>query len=199
MSLKRAVPILIREAFAPWQRRVVKIDQLICSRAPQHFVLGYGGRPIDNFPPRSFFAQELNRDATGVRAFERWLMWRFIDGGEGRIPKAEGGMMTGSVVDAIRIAATEFGVEGSKLPHDLTTLDREVIRLGIALRVTQYFEVFKNIRVHGYDYRRGYAQCVQSNHGDLEIIGGHHRLAMLRALGCEETRVIVYPPHDPRA
>ncbi len=199
MFLKSVVPISIREALAPWRRRVVRIDQLVCARFPQHFVLGYGGRSIDHFPPRSFFAQELDSATAGVRAFECWLIRRFMDRGEGRMPKIEGGMMGGSTSVAIRAVAAELGMERSKLPDDLTTLDQRIIRSGIALRVAQYFDVFANIRIHGYDYRKGYVHCFQSNHGDLEITGGHHRLAMLRAIGAKETRVIVYPSLGPHS
>lgn len=144
---------------------------------------GFGGKPIDDWPVYRFFTmyREGNREEA-VREFEDWYMDQLEK--YAMVPKRDGGMCRGSLYSLIE---KKCGVPFEKAEVSCR-------KTAIRERVLQRFGLLDTIQSHGY--RAGEAERIDAfrEKGLVYLTGGHHRAAILKALGEEKLPgVLVFP------
>lgn len=143
---------------------------------------GYGGRPIPEWPMYQFFAEYVHGEKELAREkFEAWYLEqlnRYHDR-----PKIEGGMYTGSLYTLIEHMS---GVPFS----EATELQKKE---AIKRRVAERFALLENIRSEGYRPNAERIDGIKKG-ADVYLLGGHHRVAILAALGKEVLpQMMVFP------
>ncbi|HKQ60352.1 MAG TPA: hypothetical protein VJS92_03645 [Candidatus Polarisedimenticolaceae bacterium] len=157
-----------------WRPAVVDVpfERLRHDDKPVHVAEGYGGRPIEHFPPYRFFRQVLAGDPDGARTgFREWYRQQF--GKYAEVPKKRGGMRHGSLDRLVRAVHAR---EGS------AELRAELVERAIAERVEQRLALFETLRTQGYDRARAERIVGIRRRGAVFLTGGQHRAAALRAL-----------------
>lgn len=147
---------------------------------------GHGGREIEVWPIYRFIHQYVNGDMEQAREdFADWYLDQFMK--YRHVPKQLGGMRGGSlarVVEGEVVAAPVAGGRSREAGTD-ESYDEANARLqkAIALRVEQRLELVESIRVDGYTPNLSDpVLAIKQNHC-LYLEGGHHRAAVLKALG----------------
>ncbi|MDH3690926.1 MAG: hypothetical protein OEU36_15880 [Gammaproteobacteria bacterium] len=184
----RLLPQRLTEIVTPYKYAVCLSD-LVCHRRANYAKLGYSGKSIEHFPPYRYFSIYLNDKQRGIDAFAKWYWHRFFVSGEWELPTTAGGMKGGTlhalVIRKHKAAGMRFGANKLRF-------DPHLVEEAIEQRVMHYFGVLESIKQKGYLYRKGLVRCVRSEHKDIEIREGHHRVAAARALGIEE--LVVWIP-----
>jgi len=177
---RRKLSRLIREIPLARFVRDVPIEQLRHDDKQAHVAEGYGGRPIELFPPFQFFALHESGRADEARAqFHAWYRRQF-DKYSG-VGKDAGGMRNGSLY---RLVVAEHARLGIELAPGQPAFRTDIVDEAIRARVEQRFEFLRSIKERGYDRSRtdpviGIARGADTVH----LTGGHHRAAALKALG----------------
>jgi hypothetical protein len=157
---------------------------------PVYVAEGYGGRPIDCFPPHRFFRLFVagEREAA-FDGFCAWYREQFArHAGE---PKREGGMQGGTLHRLLGDVCREAGAE---LPADPRAVDRRLLDDAIARRVRQRFGLLEAIEKEGYRPELGKPVLGLRRGAEVMLLGGHHRAAALSVLGREVMpEVAVFP------
>jgi hypothetical protein len=145
---------------------------------PVHKAEGYGGQPIDAFPPCRFFrlreagSADQARDQYHAWYREQFDRYRFME-------KAVGGMKNGSLY---RLVAKLHEGEGEPLSAERPTFRDDLIDRAIELRVRQRFELLDSIKQQGYQSAGPDRVIGISRGGRVYLSGGHHRAAALLAI-----------------
>jgi hypothetical protein len=165
-------------AFRPFLRDV-PIVRLRHDDKHVHLQEGYGGEPIDKFPPCRFFRLHVEGKVDQARTeYERWYREQFDRYGD--VSKGKGGMHRGSLY---REVVQEHVREGVQLDRDRPKFRNDLVNRAIVRRVQQRFELFRGIADLGY--RADEADPVigiRQGDGTIRLEGGAHRAAALRAL-----------------
>jgi hypothetical protein len=156
---------------------------------PVYVAEGYGGRPIDHFPPHAFFqlfaAGKREEAAAAFSAWYREQFRRYAD-----VEKRVGGMQNGTLHRLLLEVCREAGL-GSADPR---APDPRLFEEAIARRVKQRFELLESIRDDGYRAERGKPVLGIWRGDDVVLLGGHHRAAALSVLGSDVLpAVAVFP------
>ena len=160
-------------------RQDLRIDELRSVNLPVYVGEGYGGRSIDRFPPYGFFALHLTgRQQEATDAFRAWYAEQFQK--YVAVPKYIGGLHMGSLH---RLVIDVHRKHGIRLLPEACDWNAEMLDEAIAMRVAQRFELLDAIKVWGYDQTRTEDILASFHDGHIYLRGGHHRAAILRALG----------------
>lgn len=173
----------------------VPIDRLRCQEKLFSDLQGFAGKTIDHFPPCRFYEMYMD-DPEGARdAFRTW-MWDCLVHKQGwQVPKAQGGWITGSLMDAIAQCHHEEGIPFD----DFRDADMALVEKGIRIRVRYYLDLFESIKNRGYITSfTPPILCRSAEGGELYIENGHHRVSVLWALGYEKVPVEVFNPKSLR-
>lgn len=140
---------------------------------------GYGGRPIEEFPPFRFYSLVLaGREDEARRAWGLWYREQLRK--HGREPKRAGGMQGGTLY---RLVAAVCAAEGAPFEGDVDAVPEAALARAIEQRVDQRLELLRSIQQHGYQFSRS-TPVLGLRRGDaVYLTGGQHRAAALRALG----------------
>lgn len=157
----------------------VPITVLRCIDLPFTREQGFGGCPVNAFPPTSFFKRELEAEGLGRREFEQWYWHWFVERRGWKIPKSEGGMRGGSLHQCVLQLLESAGV-GAGSPDDA---DQDLLKHAISSRVQHYLGVLRSLREHGFVQNAGSRIRCATRGAHIEILNGHHRIAALSVLG----------------
>jgi hypothetical protein len=161
--------------------RDVPLERVRHNDRPVYVAEGYGGRPIEHFPPYGFF--RLFAAGEGEEAFARFCAWygeqfRRYAG----VSKQVGGMQGGTLH---RLLAEVCREAGTALPADPLAADPALLEEAIGRRVRQRFDLLESIRSEGYRAERGKPVLAVRRGEDAVLLGGHHRAAVQSVLGSE--------------
>ncbi len=142
---------------------------------------GFGGRKIEYWPMYSFFCQYVSGDKDeAITNFSRWYRGQFNK--YCKVSKRYGGMLNGSLYKLIqKRLRIEFG-RHFKNPEEVKSAFIDMV---IHERVTQRMELLDDIIKNGYIINRSYPVVARLNNNKIFIEDGHHRAAILKALGYE--------------
>jgi hypothetical protein len=172
---RRAVRLLV----LGWLACDVPFEQLRHDDRAAYVKEGYGGRPIECFPPFGFYRLfAAGRSEEAVDSFRSWYREQFRK--YARVPKRLGGMQDGSLY---RLVASECVAEGVPFRADEPALSDSPLERAIELRVSQRLELFASIRDRGFLSSASTPILGIRRPGEIRLTGGHHRAAALRVLG----------------
>jgi hypothetical protein len=173
-----------------WFARDVPLDLLRHNDTPVYAREGYGGRPIAAWPIYGFIRAYSDGFAeVARREFAAWYGEQLAKHQD--VPVALGGMSRGSLYRAIEAAHRAGGVE---LNGSLRHAREEIVAACIAERVEQRLALVDAIRKEGYvPERAGRVMAIRKG-GGVYLKGGHHRAAILKALGHETFPGLVVLP-----
>jgi len=172
---RRAVRLLI----LGWLACEVPFDRLRHDDRAIYVKEGYGGRPIEHFPPFAFYRLFADgRPEEAVDSFRSWYREQFRR--YARVPKRDGGMQDGSLY---RLVASECVAEGVPFRADEPTRSGAPLERAIDLRVSQRLGLFVSIRDKGFLSSASTPILGIRRPGEVCLTGGHHRAAALRVLG----------------
>jgi hypothetical protein len=156
---------------------------------PVYVAEGYGGRPIEYFPPHDFFRLFADgKREEAAAAFSAWYREQFLR--YAGVEKRVGGMQNGTLHRLLLQLCREAGVGSA----DAQAPDPRLFEEAIARRVRQRFELLESIRADGYRAERGKPVLGVWRGEDVVLLGGHHRAAALSVLGSEVLpAVAVFP------
>lgn len=157
----------------------VQIGTMRCQQKPFSAVLGFAGEPIEVFPAYRFFCEYLDNPNSAVVSFTRWMRWALIDLEAWKVPQREGGWANGSLVKLIRHSHQANGIKISTLDE----AEPNLVNRAIEHRVLAYFDLMESIHTKGFRLYSYPPIACQQEEGVYYICNGHHRLAILRALG----------------
>lgn len=184
--MKQRAHLAVLRLITPWFLDDLQVSRLRCHSRPVAIEEGWGGRPIQFFPPYRFFRRSLDGDDEEARrGMAKWYFERMVDRRLFAVPKSEGGMQGGSLVRSV-IAAHEAA--GRTLDAEFSALDLDVTMEAIDRRVDERFDLLDSIREEGLKEVGRYIYIVQ-NGEQLNIFKGHHRTAAAAACGHERIRV----------
>jgi hypothetical protein len=158
--------------------RDVPLGEVRHDDRPVFVAEGYGGRPIEAFPPYRFYRlfHEGSRDEASDR-FSDWYVEQFRK--YGSAPKRLGGMQNGTFHRLLSSIAG--GDPGALLPPE--SAGDDLVRRAAVLRVEQRMALFEAIRDLGYQLARAKPVLGVRKERNVYLTGGHHRAAALRVLG----------------
>lgn len=148
-----------------------------------YVVEGFGARPVEEWPVFNFFTQYLCGDKEA--AIQNYVEW-YTDqlSKYHNAPKKEGGMHKGSLYSLIETKC------GTSFP----LVDEVCKKAAIRERVEQRFQLLEAIREQGYKPEMAERIVAVKKNGHVYLRGGHHRVAVLQALGESELpSVLVFP------
>ncbi len=166
-------------ALHPFQRDVA-VDQLRVESTHIGLQEGYGGQPIERFPPWAYFQQHVRGESEPARvAFALWYAEQFRK--YRNVSKDKGGMHRGSLYREVLAEHARAGVEvAARQP----VFRDDLVATAIERRVAQRIAFLDGIRSRGY---RPVASdpifALEHADGSVHLLGGHHRAAALSALG----------------
>jgi hypothetical protein len=177
------------QVLASWARDV-SLEEIRHDDRPVYVSEGYGGRPIECFPPFRFY--RLFHEGRRDEAFERFSAWYVEQFRKyASVPKKLGGMLNGSFHRLLLSVSGGDGATGLALG----STSEDLLRHAAMLRVEQRMALFEGIRDLGY--QAGSTRPVLGVRRDRNVYlrGGHHRAAALKVLGQGSLpRVSVFPP-----
>jgi hypothetical protein len=151
---------------------------------------GHGGKPVEDWPIYSFFSRYLNGEReAATRAFHDWYLVQYER--YWNAPKSLGGMRGGSLSRLLKAMHAEHGLsfDGDPSKAEQQVLEGAVLRL-----VRRRFDLADDIRTNGYDEAAGIPVEGVRRLDKVFLTGGHHRVAILRALGRTSVpAVVIYP------
>ena len=168
--------------------RTIPIDAIRCEVSPFATLQGFGGRPINFFPPHGFYELYLRDCSEAFNVFYSWYDMWFNVRKAWKLPMAKGGWQNGSLMKTVNRVHAEYGVNMSG--WDMHMADPELIKKAIHLRIAYYFSLLESIEKIGLvpgldDPIKGIFES------DLCYLnGGHHRVASLAVLGYQTVEVL---------
>lgn len=148
---------------------------------------GHGGRGVETWPIYRFFCEYIKEGPELAKAhFVEWYLDQFIKYRD--VPKRLGGMRGGSLARTVNammdgndgdnaFCANSSGGNPAAVKNDNT------LHEAIAARVMQRFELLESIRNRGYVPAQSDPVLGIESGEYVYLLGGHHRVAALRALG----------------
>ena len=186
--LRTALRMLILATLA----REVALEEIRHDDRPVFVSEGYGGRPIDSFPPCRFY--RLLHEGRRDEAFEKFSGWYVEQFRKyASVPKKLGGMQNGTFH---RLLTSVAGNDGGTLLLPASA-SKDLLGRAARLRVEQRMALFEGIRDHGYQPALGKPILGVRRNGCVYLIGGHHRAAALEVLGRRTLPAVSV--FDPRA
>lgn len=136
---------------------------------------GFGGAPVEAWPIHTFFKQYIaGEKEVAQENFEKWYKEQLEK--YQYVPKAEGGMYEGSLY--------QFIEKHCKAPF--SEVKEDCKNSAIRLRVAQRFQLLEDIKKRGYKMAETERIDAVRKNGFFYLKGGHHRVALLFALGWRE-------------
>ena len=157
---------------------------------PCYVIEGFGGQPVEKWPIYRFYDQYLsgNRDVATME-YETWYLDQFTK--YSHISKSSGGMKKGSLYKLIE---TLHHSRSIMFDGNLKSADQKIIEEAIRERVGYRFMLMESIMKEGYHPNRRDRIIGVKKNGSVFLKGGHHRTAILKALGYPNVpAVIVFP------
>jgi hypothetical protein len=160
----------------------VPLSQVRHNDLPCYIAEGYGGQSIEVWPMYKFFSQYLSGEKeVAIQNFEEWYREQLTK--YCNTPKSEGGMYRGSLYTRI------VNTCGGTFDTVETSCKNSVIRE----RVRQRFALLEAIQK---EYRLDQTEPIHAikKSGGIYLVRGHHRAAVLYALGRKVLPgVLVFP------
>ena len=148
------------------------IDSILHDDKPAYVKEGHGGKQVGNWPIYSFFKlYHSGEKETAELCFVNWYIDQYEKYSE--TDKSKGGMKDGSL---------------DKLVKDTPDIsyNKELFENAVLTRVQLRFQLFESISRLGYSPDHVYpVSAIQLNGNHYKLISGHHRTAILAALGYE--------------
>lgn len=164
---------------------VIRHDDKHC-----YVIEGFGGQPVVKWPIYRFYDQYLrgNRDLAAME-YEAWYMDQITK--YCHISKSSGGMKKGSLYKLIETLHHKKSIIFDGI---LTNANQNIIEEAIRERVGYRFMLLESIMKEGYQPNSCDRIIGVKKNGSVFLKGGHHRTAILKALGYSKVPdVIVYP------
>jgi hypothetical protein len=150
---------------------------------PVHRAEGYGGEPIEEFPPFRFYRlREVGRVGEAYDRYREWYReqfdrYRYME-------KGVGGMKHGSLY---RLVVALHEREQGPLTGSRPSFRDDLIDRAIQQRVEERFQLLNSIKQRGYERAPGDPVVGVARDGHVYLSSGHHRAAALRAI---ERRIV---------
>lgn len=145
---------------------------------PVHRAEGYGGQPIEEFPPFRFY--ELREAGRLEEAYERYHAWYREQFDRYRyMEKPVGGMKHGSLY---RLVVALHERQQVPLSGPRPTFREDIVDRAIHQRVEERFQLLSSIKLRGYERTPGDPVVGITRNGHVYLSSGHHRAAALRAI-----------------
>ena len=168
------------------------LDRTVCQRTQVSNSEGWGGKPIEYFPPFGFFlSYHRGKHSSAERDFSEWYYEQFLKKEYALVPKRNGGMFDGSLFN--EVARLDPAIRVQLAHGQLSELDVQLVWQAIRNRVHQRWQLYISIAEEGFIPARGNCISVASIDGKLEIQNGHHRLAILKILGYQSAPMLPLP------
>ena len=173
-----------------WFTRDVPLDLIRHNDVPVYKREGHGGKPIAAWPIYTFVkAYSEGRQDVARGEFARWYREQLMKYME--VPGELGGMFQGSLNRLIEAAHSASGAE---LHASMRNARDEIVTRCIEQRVEQRLSLVDAIRRDGYVLQRASRVMAVKSRGCVYLKGGHHRAAILKALGYQAfPRLVVLP------
>ncbi len=127
--------------------------------------------------------------------FREWMRDCLVNKQAWKLPNAEGGYISGTLMNEIAQCHREKGI-AFKGFYDF---NMSLVDKAIRHRVSYYFDLFESIKNRGFvTSDSSHIYCHTSPDGLLYIKEGHHRASALWVLGYEEILVEVFKPNSLR-
>jgi hypothetical protein len=145
---------------------------------PVHRTEGYGGQPIEAFPPFRFY--RLHETGQPHEAYEQYRAWyreqfdRYM-----HTEKAIGGMRNGSLYRLV-VALHQRGLV--PLSGERPAFRRDLVDRAIRQRVDDRFQLLDSIKQRGYVRSPSDPVVGVARADRVYLSSGHHRAAVLRAI-----------------
>ena len=163
-----------------YSSKSINIDKVRCQRNLEFSnFLGFGGKHIKYFPPYQIFTQYLKQPTQARKDFALLLYNTFLEKNGWKIPKNKGGYYLGSLYSEIE---NIFKKKGIVINSKNLLANRVLIEQGIDIRIDHYFNTFDSIIRNGYNPTLQ-PIIAEKKDGLYYLKNGHHRTAMLLALG----------------
>ncbi len=140
--------------------------------------LGFGGMPIEYFPPFFFFKIYLKKPETAKELFSKWLYEVFIEKNGWKISKEDGGWRKGSLYIEVKKL---MKLKNNKINREMLFKNKEIINAAIKKRINYYFILLESIKKIGFKPFLNPVRVEKENRL-YYLINGHHRTAILSNL-----------------
>lgn len=165
----------------------IPIEKLRCQVMSFSEVLGFSGKTIDFFPPCKFYQIFLDDPQRAHDSFSYWLYRCLIDLKAWTITEEEGGWKNGSLVELIYNVHEKSEID----LKDFSDAKHDLVKAAIDLRVKYYFSLLSSIRQNGYIKTLSPPIKCYREDGLYYLLGGHHRVSALYALGRKEVDLVI--------
>jgi len=180
MSIMKRLLLSILEKRFYGHLRTVPISVLRCEQREVAIEEGWGGQPIDRFPPCGYYRMfNDGNEKKAVAAMQNWYHERFVVRRLHNVAKANGGMHNGSLYRLIERLHYANGIE---LEANLSNVTESLMQEAIEIKVQERIEIFKSIRLQGYSSGWNYISARKQGPHYI-LIDGHHRVAALDVCG----------------
>jgi predicted DNA-binding transcriptional regulator AlpA len=145
---------------------------------PVHRAEGYGGQPIEAFPPYSFYLlREMGKTEEAEERYHAWYReqfdrYRYME-------KPVGGMKNGSLY---RLVVQLHHRQQVPLSGSRLAFREDLIDQAIRLRVEERFGLLSSIKDKGYERSPADPVVGVARAHHVYLSSGHHRAAALRAI-----------------
>jgi hypothetical protein len=159
----------------------VLLDEIMHNDSPCYIKEGFGGKRIEHWPMYSFFCQYVSGNkGEAIANFSLWYRDQFDK--YCKVSKRYGGMLNGSLYKLIQ---NRHRIKFGRRFKNLEEVKPAFIDMVILERVTQRMELLDDIMKNGYIINKNYSIAASFNNNKIIIEDGHHRAAILKALGYE--------------
>lgn len=165
----------------------VRIEEIRCTDLPFTRHLGFGGKPINYFPPHTFFQLYLQDPVAALNEYCLWMERCFVEEGSWKIPGNEGGWQSGGLVRTLEQLHRGKGIF---LNGYLDKADPVLLKEVIQIRAKKYLNLFQSIRNKGFLYGKGHPLRGIFKNDICYLEGGHHRVSALSVLGYQEIEIL---------
>jgi hypothetical protein len=142
---------------------------------------GFGGRKIEHWPMYSFFCQYVSGNkGEAIANFSQWYRNQFEK--YCKVSKRYGGMLNGSLYKLIQ---KRYRMESGRRFKNPDDVKPAIIDMAILEKVTERMELVDDIMKNGYMINKNHPVVASLNNNNIIIENGHHRAAILKALGYE--------------
>ena len=192
--MKKALRKFLNVSFLPklleklyFMQKLIDIDKIRCQRGKEYSnFCGFGGKSIKNFPPYEIFEEYLKNPENARTLFTHFFYDNLLKKNAFDVPKERGGWYNGSLY---RETYKLFKANNIIFNKNTILKNKNLVDQAIEHRINHYITVFKSIRKNGFDPLMN-PLIVEKYKGLYYLINGHHRIAMLSALGYKKVYLL---------
>jgi len=160
--------------------RKIKIERIRCQVSPLAETQGFSGQEITSFPPCKYYKLYLGGETKEAHnEFSDWLYHCLINLNYWKASRRDGGWANGSLVHEIE----EIHHKNKIVLDNFPDANLAYVKKGIEIRVNYYFSLLNSIKTNGFSTSFTPPVICYYKNGFYYLIGGHHRVSALHALG----------------